>query len=533
MKTAIIYARVSSLRQAQDELPIAGQIDQARAKAVAIGATVLKEFIDDGISGRSVRRPAFQAALAFCEAHRVTHFIVWNTARFGRNKIDAGLLKRRLRAGGTSLVYVTTNIDPETDEGWLSESVLEIMDEAYSRSVSKDTRRGMMKNAVDGNFNGGRVPFGYRVAAAGKRRRVEVNEDEAPIVRKIFEHCLSGSGCKTIAMQLNSEGVSKRGARWTKANVSLVLKNYRSAGLCVFNRRNHAEHAWRDPADWITVEGQPAIVELETFERAQALLEVRAPGPGKSSPHSTFAFTGLMQCSKCGSRMKIETATGRSATYSYYNCSGHIAGRGCAGQRVPARPFDEWMLEELAARLFTPLEVAKIVRQIHELSGSWVKERRARRELLVRELRQAESRRDRLFEILELEGRAAPNLGDIAQRLRGHKARIAELEGRLVEVETAPELALSELDVAEVSEFLRATVVECESAERRRSFFGGFVEALEVRPTEVVVTYHPDRMLNRPRQEAVHSERNWLPERALLRTKLVLQFPPALARRAA
>lgn len=73
-KTAVIYARVSTARQADDGLPVESQIDQCRAKAAALSAAVLEVFRDDGISGRTSKRPAFQAALDFW-AQRIK---VWN-----------------------------------------------------------------------------------------------------------------------------------------------------------------------------------------------------------------------------------------------------------------------------------------------------------------------------------------------------------------------------------------------------------------------------------------------------------------------
>ncbi len=532
-KTAIIYARVSSVRQAEEQLPIEGQLEASRAKAKAIGAQVLKEFVDAGITGRSMSRPAFLSALAYCEAHQVNYFIVWNTARFGRNKLDAGINKRKLRANGTSLVYVSTNIDPSTEEGWYAESFLEIVDEAYSRSVSKDTVRGMMKNASDGNFNGGRVPLGYRVVDAGLRRRLEVNEDEAPTVRKIFELCLSGQGCKLIAMDLNRAAITRRGKSWTKNAVALVLKNHRYAGQSIFNRRNHAEAIWRDPSEWVTTEGCEAIVTKEMFEIAQANLATRSPGTGSGSPLSTHPFTGMLHCPHCDSKMKIETATGRSKRYSYYNCGAFLAGKGCAGQRISAEPFDEWLTDALTKRLFVPEEVADIVKQIHERNGAWVKERAAYRGQLVRELRQAELRRANLLDLLELKGTATPNLGEVTERLRAHKAQIAKIEALLVEAEVPPPLQVADRDIAETTEWLRGVVADCQDPARIRGFFSAFIEKIELTPPhEVRVTYNLDRLVNRPRSEVVHSETGWLPERAMLRTAIALSLPPGLRRAA-
>ena len=159
-KTAIIYARVSTTRQAEEELPIQGQVEQCINKASALGADVVREFVDEGISGRSDARPAFQDAIAYAETLTPDYFICWSTSRFSRNKLDAALYKLRLGKAGVHIVYVSLNIDRDSDAGWMTEGVLELFDEFSSRQVAADTMRSMVKNARDGYRNGGRPPFG-------------------------------------------------------------------------------------------------------------------------------------------------------------------------------------------------------------------------------------------------------------------------------------------------------------------------------------------------------------------------------------
>ena len=78
-KTAIIYARVSTARQADDGLPVESQIEQCRAKASSIGARVVQVFRDDGISGRTSKRPGLLGAFSFVEEQRIDYFICWST----------------------------------------------------------------------------------------------------------------------------------------------------------------------------------------------------------------------------------------------------------------------------------------------------------------------------------------------------------------------------------------------------------------------------------------------------------------------
>ncbi len=80
-RRAVVYVRVSTARQAEDGLPIESQVEQCQAKAHALGARVLRVFRDEGLSGRTTRRPAFVEAMEFCEQTRVDLFIAGIQAR--------------------------------------------------------------------------------------------------------------------------------------------------------------------------------------------------------------------------------------------------------------------------------------------------------------------------------------------------------------------------------------------------------------------------------------------------------------------
>lgn len=539
-KTAIIYARVSTVRQADDGLPIESQIEQGKAKAAALGAQVLRICKDEGISGRTSKRPAFQDAILLCAQRKVDYFIVWSTSRFARNKIDAASFKKILKGHGTRVVYVSVEIDSSTDEGWFSESIFEIVDEHYSRQISKDTKRSMMKNASDGFFNGGRVPLGYAAVEVGRRKKLEVAPLEAKIVRDIFIWCLSGSGCKEIAMRLNGQGVYRRGTPWSKASVGLVLKNPCYTGHVVFNRVSAVERLTRPEETWVNVKAHAAIVSDEDFAQVQSLMKSRAPVDGRGSPRSGFVFTGLLRCGCCGASMQIETATGRSQTYSYYNCRAALKGQGCANRRLPAADFDAWMVESILAQIFTPEQIAQVIRDVRELTSEWEKDRIEKIDALAAEIQGVDRRLNKLFEILETHGADTPNLGDLTGRLRSLKDRKKSLESEIADIETqqAPQVSITDAEVADAVEFLRAVVRDADP-KKVRLFFSTFVDNLTVNDDAVSVEYCKDKLIEtaagrRVASATVHSRSGrWLPVLSLLRTATLLIDLPARFARAA
>lgn len=528
MKRAIIYARVSSKRQADDGLPVESQIDHCRAKAAALGATVVKEFVDGGISGTTDRRPAFQHALNFCAVADIDYFITWSSSRFARNHLDAGHYKGVLKRYGTRLLYSSTEVDLGTDDGWFIDAIGSVIDERYSRQVASDTRRSMLKAAKDGYFLGGRVPFGYVVVADGKRKRLGQHPTEANTVRQIFSMALQGCGTKTIALHLNASGLTLRGKPWSKNTLTYILKNEVYGGWTVFNRTN--KRAPNPAEDWIRVKSHTELVSAEDFQRAQQMMENRKPANVGGQPRSNFVFTGLLRCGMCGSSLQTCSGTGRSKVYHYYGCRNSLVGKHrCEFGKVRAELFDEWMLAELLDQVMTPERMQDVVEQAYSTRETWAKDRSERRQTIVAELRTAEKARSNLFSVLEMHGRDAPNLGDITKRLREWNDRIRSLEASLSDLENERMSAneAPEVDPAEAAEVLRDIVLNCDNPKKLREFVGTFVKEVTVTADTVEVDYHPECLVRQDHRATVHSAERWLPVLGSLRTVRLSIVRPA------
>jgi len=527
---AVIYARVSTARQADDGLPIESQIEHAHRKAAVIGASVMREFVDAGISGRTDDRPAFQEAVAYCKAYSIDYFICWSTSRFARNKLDAALYKRELDKAGTKIVYVNCDLDRSTDSGWMMESILEIFDEHYSRQVSADTLRSMMKNARDGYWNGGVLPFGYAVQKVGKRKRLVINECEAVTVREIFNHCLRGLGSKSIAMALNEIGMLSRGGRrWSKNTITNTLKNDIYAGYVVFNRMNRATGRHRPRDEWIVTKAHDAIIKEDDFMTVLKIMGERSPKKGGGSPHSGFVFTGLLRCGLCGNSLQISSGTGRNKVYHYYQCWSALKGLGCKSRPIPATWLDDWLLGIITEKVLTRDSLVEIVTEIKDASRDWVRDRANRRDLMVRHLRDVEARLRNLYDILELHGKDAPNLGDLTLRMRELRDLRDKTEIDLIklEEESEPIVDVSDTEITEMAELMRDIVLSTADRKKVREFLSMFIDELVISGQEVILKYNRERLMNRASLGAVHSNAVWLPDMGLQRTKILSFIMPS------
>lgn len=520
MATAIIYARVSTPGQAEEELSLPSQIEQCEKKAAELGATVLRRFVDEGISASSDRRPAFQDAIAFAELEQPTYLITWNTSRFARNRIDAPLYKGRLDRAGVQLIYTSQQIDRKTDSGWLLEGLYELFDEHQSRSIAADTKRSMMKNARSGYFNGGMVPFGYQVAPAPqdpKRKVLVPHEAEASTVLEIFRRRAAGDDATTIAMAMNASSRPNRLRPWRKRTILDLLRNESSLGRVVFNRtdKRRSSKRQRPREDWIVVESHQAIIPMDLWETVQATLPAKCEVHRGGSGLNSWAFTGLLRCGECGAHLNIETATGRGKSYSYYNCRTWMQLRKCKSLRLRADVLEAWLLDTVLNQVFTIENLEQTIQDMNNAAGRLATEARRRRADLGSRISKVEDRNRKLYDVLELQGRDAPNLGDLTTRLRANNAELKGLKEQLVDLERQPleQPPMDRHQVEEVRAFLAETVRTTQNYNKLRRFLGSFVQAVTVKDGNVLLEYDP-RALVAP---AVHSAEGWLPGRRAVR----------------
>lgn len=535
MKRAVIYARVSSRKQADDGISMDAQIEQCEARAANLGAQVVRVFRDDGVSGRSTKgRAGFLAAVAYCEAAPVDFFITWSTSRFARNAIDLWVHQDQLKALGTRLECLNADIDDDTDAGFINRVFMGAMDQMVSRQIARDTLRSMKKSAEDGFFTGGHVPFGYLVVADGKRGRLAPHPDEGPVVRKAFDLALTGLGGQAIMQSLNDAGQLRRGERWRKTGVLYLLRNEVYAGVRTFNRKNKKTGQEKPRDQWVQVESHEPLVSRADFEKVQIMMNDRAPVVAQGgTPRSGFVFSGLLSCGVCGNPLQIVNGTSRNgALYSYYGCCSHKKGAPrCLFKNARADLFDDWLVGEVLAQLVTVEVMEHAVQEVTDMGSRWAQERSAQRALLVKELRDLEARRGNLYDLLETHGKDTPDLADIRDRLKLRNAEIRAVEARLELLEDEPARAkAARIDPALAVEVMRE-VVMAGDAQKKRAFMGAFLEGITVQADRVAVAYRFEALVGLGHPEGVRNGVFWLPETTSLRTRVLEILRPFMGAR--
>ena len=298
--------------------------------------SVYDTYIDDGWSGTSFDRPAFQRMIADIEAKKVNMVITKDLSRLGRDYILTGhYMERYFPEHRVRYISLLDGIDTGVDSTANDITPFRaIMNDMYAKDISKKIKSVKRDKQRKGQFIGGKPVYGYKMHPTEKNKIV-IDEEVAPIVRRIFALALSGMSCRNIATLLNQEGVptpatyanlpvAKPGpytGLWSSERISDMLQNETYIGNMVQGRSVKISYKSKkclrqDPANWVVVEGtHEPLVDAETFRKVRMLVNSR-----KHTRSRTYDFLlkGLIFCHECGYPLAVlnrKNARGEDVLY--------------------------------------------------------------------------------------------------------------------------------------------------------------------------------------------------------------------------
>lgn len=263
-----LYTRVSTEDQAREGFSLDAQLDRLRSYAKAQGWTVAGEYVDEGHSGRTTKRPMYQKMLD--ERAAWDTLLVLKMDRIHRNSRNFMAMMDELQKQGKGFASVTESLDTGTAMGRFVMDIIQRIAQLESDQIGERTYVGMEQKAKTGAGSLGKpAPFGYAYRAD---RVLEPVLTEVPIVRKIFAMYASDAKRQEIADSLAEDGLATRSGRpWTRWNVAEILQNPTYAGAT----------RWTDGAiAWATHE---AIIPRAEFLAAQEKIAVDSPKAGQRS----------------------------------------------------------------------------------------------------------------------------------------------------------------------------------------------------------------------------------------------------------
>ena len=308
MKTAVIYARYSSERQTEQS--IEGQLTVCNRYAEQNDIVIVGQYIDRAMTGTNDNRKDFQRMLKDSNKKAWDIVLVYKLDRFSRNKYEMAMHKKTLRDNGIRLVSAMENI-PETPEGIILESLLEGMAEYYSAELSQKVRRGQEESRKKGNYTGGTIPYGY--VSQGTRqtgKKLVIVEDEAKVIRYMFDEFVAGRQIQDIYNELNAKGITYRGKPFVRSTVYGFITNEKYAGIYRHNGKIY-ENTY------------PPIVSKEMFYSVKSQLE--ANRFGKHKRDVVYSLRDKIKCGYCGASVSSAAGTGRTGEVKrYYKCKNRL-----------------------------------------------------------------------------------------------------------------------------------------------------------------------------------------------------------------
>ena len=451
-KITILYCRLSNEDALDGESnSIANQRAILTRYAAERGFTNTRILVDDGYTGTNFNRPGVQEGLSLVEQGLVGTWIVKDMSRFGRDYLQVGRYTEIVFPSyDVRFIAVNDGVDSERGDNDFT-PFRNLFNDFYAKDTSKKVRSVLKARGTSGKHMG-KPPYGYRFDPADRNHWI-VDEDAAPVVKRIFDLSIAGKGPSQIARILEADKVltakalyaqrkgdllPERPYHWMEQSVVGILERMEYTG-CVCNFKTYSKsyklkkripNASEDM--FILPDTQEAIVPKEQWDRVQELRQHKRR-PVKGERQGMFA--GLVVCADCGSKLHFATCKNFDGKQDHYVCAKYKSGRGtCSAHYIREDVLRDVVLERIRA-------VTEYIRaDVEGFQEDWLMCRREEQEKSIREdKRRLEKAKKRLADIDKLITRIYEDmvLGSLSQEryqkmLEGYEAEQASLNNEII-----------------------------------------------------------------------------------------------------
>lgn len=320
---AWLYYRLS--RDEDEELnSLTNQRSIIAGYAEKNGFTIAGESFDDNVSGMRFDRDGIEKICEAVEQNQIDAVIVKDLSRLGRHRTQTAVFIDYLKKHDVRVISVTENIDTSNENDDLVIGMKQIINDMYAKDASRKIRSTYRQKQKEGIVI--IPPFGY--FKDKNTRQVVIVEEAADTVRLIFKLYLDGYGFKQIAKKLNADGVHtpayyqqtllgknvphtwpqiSKQQLWISTTIKRILENEFYAGtlICHKTRTDKINKTFRfiPPEEQYRHENAvPAIIDRETWQQAQFLLQKRVKDRVRAAPgQKIHRYTGIIECADCHS----------------------------------------------------------------------------------------------------------------------------------------------------------------------------------------------------------------------------------------
>ena len=352
-------------------------------------------YVDDGYTGTNFERPGFKRMLQDVVNGKINGIIVKDLSRLGRNHREVGkYIEEIFPIYDIRIISVNDNVDSYLDPESISSLIVPVknlMNENYSRDLSKKVASAYETMAKNGQFVAGTTPYGYMLDPDDKHHLV-IDPNEVDIVKKIFEMALSGNGRPTICQYLNDNGIlcikelQRRKKRkltldpfeirsqylWSTSTIGRMLHNESYIGNLVQLKTTRAtfgskKFITKEKEEYVRSENtHEAIISKEDFYKIQKIIKQNDKKKVHNSPVSYSIFNGKLKCADCGRAMTKQEDTRGKRQLSNYFCMSYLqVSKSCSSHKIKTSVLEESVLEAIQVQVKLVIELEKSLSKLY------------------------------------------------------------------------------------------------------------------------------------------------------------------------
>jgi len=336
-------------------------------------------YVDDGFTGRNFNRPAFRRMISDIESGKIGCVITKDLSRLGRNYIESGsYMEVFFPKHNVRYIAITDNYDSLNKQEMDIAPFKNILNDMYSRDISKKVLAGRMTRSRQGKFCGGQPPLGL-MRDPDDNGHLIIDPETAPVIRRIFDLALDGFGNMKICKVLMEERIPITRMQtgtdcdvnyyaWSGSRISAILRNpfYKGAHVvCKTHQKGIRSNTYniipREQREVIE-DCHEAIIPKAEWEKVQQLIDRRSPiMKGNSCPYYNI-FHGIVYCATCGKSMQVryekvgrtdkDRRTGKEREpidKAYYICQTYnrLGKNACTSHKIEARDLYNLVLSDI------------------------------------------------------------------------------------------------------------------------------------------------------------------------------------------
>lgn len=320
MKNSVIYSRVSTQDQDTES-----QFEDLEKYAKNNGYKVIKKF-GEKVSGYDEERAEYEKMKEFVLKNDIKHILIWELSRLGRDKLHTGQEIRFYKDKKINIYLKKENINTNDPEAEFLLDVLEAVNSMETRTLKERMARGRISNIEKGKKTGFPImPYGI---TANENNYLIVNEDEAKVIRQIYNLYVAGNTMNKIADTLNSLNIPTRRElsgkkRKLKNKEVKYLWGIPSVRKILQNPLYKGERHYRDKLkNRELIIKVPAIISENIWDKVQKGFEDHV-GYANATNY-IYLLKSKISCGKCDRTYMSHTEKKRNGISSFYFCSGRM-----------------------------------------------------------------------------------------------------------------------------------------------------------------------------------------------------------------